>query len=89
MNVKITSGEIGAGTRVTGDNGQEIQGIVALKWSASVGDFNRAEIELAAVGLDAAGRAEFMMTDPATGETKRISRISFADGSSWVDEEAA
>lgn len=80
MKIKITSDGTPYGTRLTAEDGGEIEGAVAVTWRASANDpMARAEVELDFIELN--GIAEARMIGPGG---KEVRRIEYADGS--VDE---
>lgn len=66
------------GTKITDENGKDIDGVTRVTWRAAVNDINRAEIELLFVDMDVQGEARMM------GPRGEVRRIEYADGT--VDE---
>lgn len=78
MNVKISSGTTGCGTRVTTADGATIDGLTEVVFRAVVNDLNRAELHLHVAGIEAEAEATVYVAG------KEVRRIEYADGS--VDE---
>lgn len=64
------------GTKLLTDDGQEVEGVVALTWSHQVDDFARIDARLSIVKIEAVG-AETRFIGP---NGKAIRRIEYADG---------
>lgn len=78
MRVKIVSGGVAAGTKITDEEGRELDWVTAVTWRAEVDDICRAQIELGAMEVEVEGEATFYV------KGKPVRRIEYADGT--VDE---
>lgn len=83
MKISLKStGEV-HGTTVQAD-GQDVSGVTAVRFSHGAGELPTLEIDLFSAEIEAQGRAEFYVADPADGSTKPVAKIVFADGSEWL-----
>lgn len=76
MHVKIASSGAPSTTRVTTAGGQNIEGIVGIRWECPLYDISRAEVTLMFVEIEVDAEARFI--GPLG---KVVSRIEYADGS--------
>jgi hypothetical protein len=73
----------GCGVVVIDSVSGNIEGVKSVAFRASVDEIPTVRIELYSHGLEAEGAGEVFMTHPSTGASQRVSRIEFADGSTW------
>ena len=74
MNVRIQSGSTPFGTKVTTQDGSEIDGLSAVTVKIDVDDINRAELHLAIAEIEVEASARAYVGG------KEVRRIEYADG---------
>lgn len=78
-------GPMGHGTQlINSETGDEIKGVTRIGITIVPDDIIRIDAEIFSTGLDVTGELSLYVADPATGETKRPTRIEYDDGTFWV-----
>jgi hypothetical protein len=79
-----SSGGAGHGTIITNaDTGEEIKGVREVSITIAPDDLIRADLLIFTAEIDVQATPTFFAADPASGETKEVVSIQFADGSAW------
>lgn len=74
----------GIKTKITTEDGVELQkGITEIEYAHFAEDIPRAKLTMNSVSIDSPAEAEFYVSDPKTGDIKKVRHIEFADGGIW------
>lgn len=77
----ITSDGTATGTKVTRDDGSEIQGVIRVNWEVEMGDAARAKIFLALTsGRLTTNEYKYFVLNPKTGQSMAIKGFIKEDG---------
>jgi hypothetical protein len=81
----IAEGPSGFGTKITLEDGTPIEGVRSVSLEISPNKVLQASLEVILEKIEWHGEARFYCLDIKDGKRKRITRITFEDGSEFVD----